>query len=60
MTTQPRLEAPRIAGEEIRANFVKSVILIVIPEDSAEPCQSIDMQGRQQCAGRFGSYIHGL
>ncbi|MBO4491804.1 MAG: M48 family metalloprotease [Lentisphaeria bacterium] len=30
MTTQPRLEAPRIAGEEIRANFVKSVILIVI------------------------------
>ena len=31
-----------------------------IPEDSAEPRQSIHLQGRQQCAGRFGGDVHGL
>lgn len=30
MDQQARAEAPRIAGEEIRSNFVKSIILIVI------------------------------
>lgn len=30
MDQQTRVEAPRIAGEEIRSNFVKSIILIVI------------------------------
>lgn len=30
MNQPARLEAPRIAGEEIRSNFVKSVILIVL------------------------------
>ena len=30
MSARPELEAPRIAGEEIRSNFVKSFILIAI------------------------------